>query len=375
LVVPPVREEEYAQSQQEPVETQDDEVTITPNILEIEELARKAGTLLKLLLDDNRDVATLRGHFLGPSGIAQRLRFFKNKLDESKATFGKQEYISIEAVHRALKTQDYDPVLHEVNLAILTTFVFTATHEKEHMFEDLKALDGQFPGIVGESITAGNFDLVLDLRTQTLIAAIRKYKDAEHVSPVDLLNQIFYAVGGDPRPILPFGGDMKYPGWKKYRKKRELELHGLLGHDDAEGALEGLREKYPWDDFARKVVAYSRRLLQDRDRQDRIATVVAAVARSFLQDVEQLDSPVLPEAKDEKIQPLPVPAKKATVARRGKGFVVYMAVTSLFVLISLAENNRLREVPSDFRRSEHWSRSWSWKSSGRRKRGRSRRRW
>ncbi|KAI5842301.1 hypothetical protein BZA05DRAFT_205576 [Tricharina praecox] len=322
-LVPSVREEEHVPSQRKSTARPDialeDDAPIKPDdIMELEDLASHAEKLLKSLLNDNRDVATLRGHLSGPGHIAQRLRHSKKKLDESKAKFGKQDYISLEVIHRALKSQAYDPVIHEANLAVLTTFIFTATHEKDQMFENLRALGQQFPGMVGESITADNFGLVLDLRTQTLIAALRKNKDEEHVSPVHLLHQIFYAQEEDPRPLLPFGGDMKYPHWREETEKRELELYGLLGHDDAERGLRALREKYPWDNFASKMAAYSRHLLQDPNRQARIAAAVDAVAGSFSQDAEQLDSPVLPEAKDKKIQPLPAPEEKATRREQGK---------------------------------------------------------
>jgi len=316
-LVPSVQEEPDVRSPSKlDVAAPDDgDVTIAPeDIIELEDLAAHTEKVLMRLLDDERDVIALRDQLSGLSEIAQRLRHSRKKLDESKSKFGKQEYISVEAVRRALKSQNFDPVLQEANLAVLTTFICTVTPDNDQMYENLRALGRQFPRNIGESITADNFGLVLDLRTQILIAALQMYRDEEHTSPVDLLNHIFFAKGGDPRPFLPFGGDMEYPGWKEATEKRELELYGLLGHDSAEGGLKALREKYPWDDFANKMVVYSRLLRKDRKRQARVAAAVAAVGGSFS------DGQQNPPAEGSRIVPVPVPEKRAH--RRDHRFVI-----------------------------------------------------
>jgi hypothetical protein len=96
-------------------------------------------------------------------------------------------------------------------------------------------------------------------------------------------------------------------------KQRELELSRLLAHDGTEGAL---KAKYPWDDFASKMVTYFRK---DREGQGRVAAASSAVNESF-SDGQQ-------PAEGSEIEPVTVPEKNALTREHrlviyGSSFVV-----------------------------------------------------
>jgi hypothetical protein len=152
LPVASVREES-AQPQQgdgEEADTLLEAQAIDPEvaIVEIPALRSKAERLIRLLLDDPRDIEILREQLLKPgSSLSRILDPRKKSFGVSKALFGTQEYISPRVIHSVVKTHAYDPVLYEANLAVMTTFFYTAPQDADTMFEGLKALDGIFPEV------------------------------------------------------------------------------------------------------------------------------------------------------------------------------------------------------------------------------------
>lgn len=201
----------------------------------ISELSSLANELLRTIASQqNRRTAS------GETRVALQWQ----KFSAVKQLYSLEEYINPKAVQSVVGTATFHPVLCRANAAILAFFLFTA-QEDANMFEDLKSLNRSFPALLGQPITKANFSLVLDLRTHSVIEGWRENRDASPFNPNDFISHFFYITDDAIK---------EYDGWPEAKRQRIRELGGYYGQDGIDFA--GLAQKYPWQGFAEKMLAF-----------------------------------------------------------------------------------------------------------------------
>jgi hypothetical protein len=310
---------------EEHAEELDEAQAIDPEmvITELPELQGRAEKLIKIVLDDTRDVAALREDLLKPSRIQKSLDDRKKGLDIPKAHFGTHKYISPKVIRSVVKTNAYHPVLYQANLAIMATFFCTAHRKTNTVFEDLEALDRTFPELIGESITKDNFSLVLDLRTQALIAALVSKHEDDDFDRDALFSHFFFE--NDPKTkghaelrYRSYAGVMNYEGYKVDTIRRVNELMKIImkfNKNSREIDFEPLLEMYSWEKFAQSMVEYFRKLTRDSGRRESIAAAVEK-AQAF--------DGTLPAEQDEQEPPVSEEPAVSPAKNKGKGFAVFI---------------------------------------------------
>jgi hypothetical protein len=311
----PVREEENAHAQElDEARTIDAEMAIA----EIPELQGSAEKLIRILLDDKRDVAALREDLSKSTRLQKSLYNRRRGFEIPKAHFGIREYISPRVIRSVVGTEAYHPVLYHANLAVMAVF-FCSAHRRT-AFEELEALDRAFPDLIGESITQENFSLVLDLRTQAFISALMNKHEEDDFDPNALLSEFFFengARGHALRQYRSYAGSMNYEGYKADTRSRVNELmRFVIQYEGNRGVdLGPLLETYSWDKFAQSMVEYFRKLTRDAGRRESIAAAVEK-AQAF--------DGTIPAEQDDREPPVSEQPAVSPAKNKSKGFAVFV---------------------------------------------------
>jgi hypothetical protein len=325
---------------EEHAEELDEAQAIDPEmvITYLPELQRCAEKLIEIVLDDTRDVAALREDLLKPSRIQKTLDNRDKGFAIWKMAFGTDNYILPKVIRSVVGTNAYHPVLYQANLAIMATFFCTAPRKTNTVFEALEALDRTFPELIGERITKDNFSLVLDLRTQALIAALVSKHEDDDFDRGAVFSHFFFE--NDPKTkghaklgFRSYAGVMSYEGYEEDTGRRVEELTNIImkfNENCREIDFEPLLEMYSWEKFIQSMVEYFRKLTRDAGRRESIAAAVEkaqACAETLPAEQDEQEPPVSEEPAVYLAKNKPPVSEEPAVylaKNKGKGFAVFI---------------------------------------------------
>ncbi|KAI5779084.1 hypothetical protein EDC01DRAFT_318263 [Geopyxis carbonaria] len=241
------------------------------------DLNQSADKILKLL---GTDIEKQQNDLLQPeSMLSRRLNNFRNAFIQQKRTLGNAEYIHAKAVQQVLDTARFTPILHKVNMAVLAIFLNTCQLGTRHAWQEFQNIERDYPTQVGMVIdTSEKFKLVLDMRTHTTLAGIATMSSDPELSHREIIQAFFFEQESNRgRTRLRPWENITYKNWGKETRARIKILIDAFNDDtDPFEAIQEMRERFPWVEFASRTANYIRTTYKEPIFQNKVKAAVRA---------------------------------------------------------------------------------------------------
>jgi hypothetical protein len=349
----------------------------------IPDLSREAHRLLDLLAPANAspdDIDSLVKELQVPgSGRGKRLRHRERTFDSTKENYTSELFINPQLILHKLFNDEQaevgnfrpDPILFAANVAILIKELLVAQRDNPNTMELLQSLDERFPSpflslfeteprFGSSALRHATSDLALEIRTQTIIAILKAYRDEANYDPDQLLAQIFLEPPEQRDETLSIYEDSLANG--RYRKFAGISFETIASGEEKfknslsnkimqrvdiirEGfRLEGeaidvgdyvdfdyLNDRFAWNHFLVNVVRWSQlrmdevnKSIQGQGGPENIAILLAEKIKSLDSQVElfyELPKTSQPAPQAAKSKPSLLPAATIIPSSAGKRLV------------------------------------------------------
>lgn len=268
------------------------------------DLDTHAQKLLDLLILHPPTKHLQRDLSLPGSKPSKRLRLYEQNFNASKSAYGTSQYLNTHIVGQALGGRKFNPLLHKANLAVLANFAYTAQESSDSTFQELKEVERLFPAQFGDVVNEKNFQVALDLRTQTLILGMARGQERSEFDPDVFLQYFFFEVtdkdAGDTtqefimnhRP-KPWTGMKHVEGWVKQVLTRIEQIHDTFGKRPNEEIVdfEELSRLFPWNGLVNRIKEYVQTRLAEIEKDGNGASIKDLVnAAKDVTDMAALES-------------------------------------------------------------------------------------
>ena len=354
----------------------------------IPDLYRETFRLLELLAPANAtpdDIDALVKELQVPgSGRGKRLRHRERTFDSTKENYTSELFINTKLILRKLFNDEQvevgdfrpDPILYAANVAILIKELLVAQRDNPNTMELLQSLDERFPSLflsqfeteprfVGKVPRLTTSDLALEIRTQTIIAILKAYRDEANYDPERLLAQIFLEPPEQRDGKLSVYEDSLANG--RCRKLAGINFETItLGDENFKDSLSNkiiqrveiihkgfryekeatevgdyvdfdyLNDHFPWNHFLVNVVGWSqvrmegvKKSIQGQGGLENVTTLLAEKIKSLDSQIELFYEP--PKAlqtapQTAKGRPSLLPAATIIPSSAGKRLVVFFLI-------------------------------------------------
>lgn len=310
----------------------------------IPDLLRESSRLLELLAPANTspdDIDALVKELQVPgSGRGKRLRHRERTFDSTKENYTSELFINPHLILRKLFNDEQpevgdfrpDAILYAANVAILVKELLVAQQDNPNTMELLQGLDERFPSpflstfeavprFGSSSLRHATSDLALEIRTQTVIAILKAYRDEANYDPDQLLAQIFFEPPEERDETLSLYEDSVANG--RYRKfagigfetialeeeklrdsvsKKTMERLKIIrgGFRLEEDAIEVgdyvdfdyLNDLFPWNHFLVNVVRWSQFRMEEVNKSINGQGGVQNITMSLVEKIKSSDSQI-----------------------------------------------------------------------------------